>query len=106
MAHKEWGCLGLLTAFLFLMIGLILGSVFPDPYQIIITVTFAIIGIILFIFIAFFGRPIYMRFKNKPFLGNQNYLICPECNIQVEKESGVCPKCGKNLLYSSKIKTE
>jgi hypothetical protein len=106
MAHKEWGCLGVLTAFLFLTMGLILGSFFPDPFQKIIWITFGVIGIILFIFIAFFGRPIYMRFKNKPFLGEEKYLICPECNIQVEKESGVCPKCGMNVRYSSKIKTE
>ncbi|MFX1296247.1 MAG: hypothetical protein ACFFD2_15530 [Promethearchaeota archaeon] len=106
MAHKEWVCIGLLIALPFIMLGLILGNLFPNPYQTIIWVTFAVIGLFLLIFISFFARPIYMRFKKKPFFGDQKYLICPECNIQVEKESGVCPKCGKNLLYSSKIETE
>ena len=37
---------------------------------------------------------LYLR-KNK--LGKQKFLICPRCNISVEKEPGICPDCGNQL---------
>lgn len=106
MAHKEYGCIGMILFVLFFIIGLIIGSFFPEPSKTYIIITFIVIGIILMAFMMFFGRPIYLRIKQKPFKGEEQYLICPECNIQVEKATGVCPNCGKNLLYSSKIKAE
>ena len=106
MVMNEWGCLGFLVTCVFLVIGIIIANFFPEPNRFSIVVIFTIIGFIPGIIIALFGQKMYRNLKQKPLKGDEKYVICPECNIQVERATGVCPKCGKNLLYSSKIKAE
>jgi len=106
MTSSAYGWVGMGLFFLFLIIGLLISMLFPEPYKTYIIFASIIIGVILTIFIIVFLGPIYKHLKEKPFKGEEKYLICPECNIQVEKISGVCHKCGKNLLYSSKIEAE
>ena len=106
MARSAYSLVGMGLFFLFLIMGGLISMLFPDPYKPYIIFTSIIIGLILTIFIMVFGGPIYKHLKEKRFKGEEKYIICTECNIQVEKESGICPNCGKNLLYSSKIEAE
>ena len=106
MARGAYSLVGMGLFSLFLIMGGLLSMLFPDPYKPYIIFTFIIVGLILTIFIMVFGGPTYKYLKEKRFKGEEKYIICTECNIQVEKESGICPNCGKNLLYSSKIEAE
>lgn len=44
-----------------------------------------------------FNRYISSYFKSKSRDKKQVALICPRCNIIVDKESGICPQCGIKL---------
>ena len=37
---------------------------------------------------------------------DKKYFICSQCNISVEKDPGICPQCGKNLVYGTNIVAE
>jgi len=106
MARGAYGYVGVLLFILFLIIGGLISILFPEPFKTYIFFTSIILGLILTIFIIVFLEPILTHSKEKRFKGEEKYIICPDCNIQVEKKSGICPKCGKNLLYSSKIEAE
>lgn len=98
----------LISIFLFLYLAFTL----PSPYNTIML--FIAIGIIVsLIFVRIVVAIIGIGKAAKDTIGNigkknqkKKYLICPQCNTQVEKATGVCPKCGKNLLYSSKIEAK
>ncbi len=64
-----------------------------NPIAVIILLTVMIISFILLIF----NRYISSYFKSKARDKKQVALICPRCNIIVDKESGVCPQCGNKL---------
>ena len=75
---------------LMLFFGPQLGS---NPIAVGIFLTVLIISCLL----LSFNRYISSFFKSKARDKKQVTLICPRCNIIVDKESGICPQCGNKL---------
>ena len=64
-----------------------------NPVAVVITFTVIIISCLL----LSFNRYISSFFKARSRDKKQVALICPRCNVIVEKESGICPQCGNKL---------
>lgn len=57
-----------------------------------------IIGLILgvpILFIDYIYR--YITNSKAPKFDSSRYIICPRCNIQVDRTLGICPQCKNNL---------
>ncbi|MFX1395144.1 MAG: hypothetical protein ACFFAH_16470 [Promethearchaeota archaeon] len=117
MERKDIITVIFIVAFLsFLFICVYLYFILPSPYNvimlyIILAIGIGLVSIIVLYCILFPGLLIkdiiaYFRKKKRYKKEDKKYFICPQCNIRVEREPGICPKCGKNLLYSSKIVAE
>ena len=90
---------------IFFALGVYLSGFFPDQYKTLVTLTCAIGGpATLFIICFLMGYLDIKKLKEEE--ERIKYFICPQCNIKVEKDPGICPKCGKNLSYSSNIIAE
>lgn len=48
-------------------------------------------------FLLFFSTQIINLIKKKTTSSKIQQLICPRCMIAVDKETGICPKCGNKL---------
>lgn len=101
-------CITFLIIIGFYFLGVYLAENLPDPYNIIAFYTSAIGGpiAILGLVIVYF---LYLRQESHKLVEAEKkikYLICPDCNTSVDKKKGICPKCGKNLLYGSDIVAE
>ena len=61
---------------------------------------FTSMGVILgglIAFLLFFSAEIINLIKKKTSARKIKHLICPRCIIAVDKETGICPKCGNKL---------
>ena len=98
---REW-CLSLiLIGIMFITAILLMPSFGPQPLSNPIAVGIFIAVIIVSCCLLSMNRYItgYLKgyFKSKSRDKKQVTLICPRCNILVEKESGICPLCGNKL---------
>jgi len=64
-----------------------------NPIAVGILVTVMIISCLL----LSFNRYISSYFKSRARDKKQVAMICPRCNIIVDKESAICPQCGNKL---------
>ena len=99
------------SVFIFI-VGIVIGYVIfalllrtPGPYGVIGTITISVVVLVSFWILLYV---LATRRAHPPLDSSEdkNFFICPQCNIKVEKDPGICPKCGKNLSYSSNIIAE
>ncbi|MFW9818804.1 MAG: hypothetical protein ACFFE5_04275 [Candidatus Thorarchaeota archaeon] len=64
-----------------------------NPVAVVILTSVVIISCLL----LSFNRYITSFFKSKSREKKRVALICPRCQILVDKTSGICPKCGNKL---------
>ncbi|MFX1242047.1 MAG: hypothetical protein ACFFA7_12430 [Promethearchaeota archaeon] len=64
-----------------------------NPVAVVILITVVIISCLL----LSFNRYISAFFRSKSQEKKQVELICPRCQILVDKTSGICPQCGNKL---------
>ncbi len=94
---REWGLsfilLGIMVVTILILVGVYGPNALSNPTAVVILLVVVIISCCLLMF----NRQITGAISEKARDKKQKTIICPRCMIPVDREAGICPRCGNKV---------